>query len=317
MPNFLLMSEQIDWATLPLQEASIKMAKFYNTDYNIALQKNLTEDFFRHLKIIANTNMNFIMSCFGTQGSGKSYTIAMIVMEFLKYKGLKKIDLDNCCFTINDLLTVVERLEEGGVFILDEQVHTAGYGSQVERHILDNVEMTTRAHKLCFFFLAPKFFVHNFHYFIETWQMGTEGEWDWNKSIDKQWMYTKSILFDHRQHMLGYIITNTPEDKEFLKAYDAKKNNFINEVRMRRGSGRHQYIMDKAYALLEDEIFFERFVRSKGNDLKRLNMLIALKGELMSTDESKMLLSYIKWAIQEEPKFVNKAKIIKGKQGIF
>lgn len=303
------MVEEINWVSLPLQEVSMKMAKYYDSDYVIALEKtkNLTDKFFEHLKLISKSKLNLIMSSFGVQGSGKSWQIIYIVEKLLKYKGMDELPTDNICFTIASLLKVVENLKIGDVFILDEQVHTAGYGSHIERNILENVEMTTRAHKLCFFFLAPRFFVHNYHFFLETWQIGSDKEWSWNKPVEEQWKYTKSVLYDHKNHMLGYIITGTPENKEFMKKYDEKKNEFIEQVRLRRGSGRHQYILDKAYMLLENDTFLRRFVQSRTRRLKRLNMIIALKGELISVEESNMLLDYISWVIEEEPKFRKKA----------
>lgn len=297
----------IYWSSLPLEDESIRMAKITNPAYAEALKKNLTPKFADRMKVIANSKQNFILSSFGTQGSGKSYQMLFLYEKFNAYKKMK-INLDNCTFVINDLLDVVAKLAKGETFILDEQVHTSGYGSNIERMILENIEMTVRQDRLSFFFLAPKYIGHNFHYFLETWQMGSDQPWDFNKSIYDQWKYTRSILFDHRQHMLGYIVTGKPTDEDFLVKYEKKKNQYISKFRQRKGSGRYKHILDRAYKIMADDEFLTKYALAKNKTMKRLLVIIKLEGELISIDELRMLIDYCDFIANFEPSVKEKLR---------
>jgi hypothetical protein len=222
-----------------------------------------------------------------------------------------ELTLENWCFTITDLLKVVEKLKITDIFGLDEQIHTSGYGSMIEKNILDNVEMTVRAHKLSFFFSSPKHIIHNYHYYLETWQMGSNKKWDWDKPIEQQWKYTKSIIFDHKDIPIGYVITGKPTNEDFLEKYEKKKSKFIEEIRKRRGSTRYKHILDRAYEIVEDDEFLKRWALCKTKRLKRLLVVVALKGEMMSIEETNMLLDYIDYITNFEPDLRSKIEKFK------
>lgn len=284
----------IYWATLPLDDESIRMAKIVNVDYRTALKKDLTPKFSQRLKIIGKSSkQNLIVSTFGPQGYGKSFVNLYAIEKYSEYRK-QPFTLDHVAFTITELNSLIEGLEHGAIFMLDEQIHTKGYGSRVEMEILENAEMTVRQHGLSFFFLAPKFIQHNFHYILETWCRGSEQPWDFeNKTLEEQWKWTKSILYDHREHMIGYIVTGTPSDTELLKAYDKKKDEFIDKVRKGKGSDRYLIIKQEAADLLADEAFVDNFKMGTTQDFKKFLLIQRLEGKAMSTDEFKMLFAFV------------------------
>lgn len=306
--------EYIYWAELPVRKESSRMAKFMNPFYEDALKKNLTNDFFAELRIISKSKSNLIMSCFGPQRYGKSYTMLYIQEKYAKEYN-KPLSIDSCAFTITDCLKVAEKAKSQDIITLDEQIYTSGYGSTTERRSLENVEMVVGKLGLSFFFIAPKFVRHNFHYFLEVWQMGSEKQWDFEVPIEKQWKYTKSILFNHKGYMLGYIVTSTPKNQTFLKLYEEKKDKFIDEVKSGRGGGRHKVILDRAFDLLSGKIkempdFFERYIVLRTKRLKYLLIRVALRGEMLSIEEMRTLVDYCDYTIEFEEKFKEKRRAI-------
>lgn len=303
------------WAELPLRSESLRISQLTNPMYKDALKKDYTNEFHRELKIIARSQLNLILAWFGLQGYGKSFAMLDVIEDFLSYKPEPmKLTLDDVAFTITDMLKLIEKSERGDNRVLDEQIHNTGYGSNIEKQALKNAEMTVRAQKLSFFFAAPVFIPHNFHYFFEVWQMGSVKPWDWEVSIEEQWVYTKNIVYDQRGNMLGYVITNTPSDKDFLEKYEKKKSKFIDNVKKQRSGQRHKVILDKAYELAEHDEFIKKFSLAKTKSLKFLLTKVELKGFMMSIDETKQLIDYIDYVLAFEPKFT--AKLTKFKKNI-
>ena len=284
------------WLALPLQDESIRVAKLRNPQYEDALRKNVSKKYFDRLKLIARTKSNYIQSTFAPPGYGKSYSVLFVVEQYAKYTG-KTLKIDNVFFHSSDMLKAIgkEDMDKNEIFILDEQVRTRGHGSRAEIEDLQNIEMTVRQHKLSFFFLAPEFVRHTFHYYTETWQMGSDKPIDLNKDYEKQWKYTKSILYDHRDAMLGYIVTGKPSNIEFLEAYEQKKNLFIEKVRRRKTYGRYAYVKEKSAELALKPGFAKEFQLAKTMTVKKVVVILALEGEAMTTAEINMLVQYLQY----------------------
>lgn len=309
------MSKYVYWAEMPLRKEALRMASLINPMYEAALQKDFTNEMYDELNIIARSKQNLIMSWFAPQGYGKSYSMLDVVMTFLKNQG-KTLSIDNCFFTISDLVNKIENIDRGESVILDEQTHTTGYGSKTERRQLQNIEMTVRAHRLSLFFAAPPFIQHNFHYFLETWQMGSDKKWNWNKSMEEQWKYTKNIISSHRGHMLGYVITTTPSDVGFLKKYEDKKDKFIGDVRKQKGSTRYRLVMKKGDELLNSKKFLVEWVKVyKSKPLRRLICTHYLEGFGFTIAEWGQLVDYIDYRIMIDDKYAAfRPKIFSGKR---
>lgn len=296
----------IYWFNMPLKAESIRLAQL-SAGFENPSKKEITDRFFEELKVIAKSKQNFLCDSFGVPGSGKSYQVLRIAEKYARYRG-QRLKIENVWFTISEALDGIEKMKKGSIGILDETIHTFGTGSKVERTLLNNIEMVVRAHRLSFFFLAPMHVRHNYHYYLMTWQMGKEGEeWDIEKPIETQWQFTKSFIYDHMGQCLGYIITDTPKNKNFLAEYEKKKDKFITAVRMKRGGARHEHLLKRAFELLEDPEFFERYMQMfKTKRLKKLAIRVSLKGEIMSIEEINILVDYIDYVLNREPKFKNK-----------
>lgn len=307
------------WASLPMDRESLRISTLLQPAYQEALQKDITKtELVPRMKIVSKSFLNLILSFFGLQGSGKSYAL-LFLMEIQAKYGNVELCIDNVCFTITDILKIIEKGDKGEIYCLDEQRHTYGYGSSVERMGLDNVEMTVRAHKLSFFFSAPRLIPHNYHFYFETWEMGSNEEWDMvkiadgEKSIYDYWKYTRLICYDNKGGIIGHIITGAPKDRDFLVKYEEKKDKFINDIRARTGSKRPLYVLDKAYELADytDPVskiqFLEEFIlKAKTADLKTNFVLVTLAkigGGDLSIDETKKISHYLGYIIAKEDKF--------------
>jgi hypothetical protein len=302
------MTDEMVFWEMPLQDESNRMAENEYQDYKDALNKNKTEVLKSRLKVIASSQQNFIMSCFAPQGYGKSYAMIFLAEMYSKFAGIP-LSIRNVCFTVTDMLRAVEDGQKGDLFILDEQIHTHGYGSNVEKNMLVNIERVVRAHKLCFFFIAPEWIPHTYHYYIETYQMGGDSRFDPAKPLEEQWKYTKSILYDNRNAKLGYIITGEPQNKEFLALYNAKKDEFVSTVRSMGGGARDNFVTDTARELvLSDKAIslfdltvpmtFREMYKGCKNKMQKLSVINGfiyklLKGRIFSTTELNLLVARI------------------------
>lgn len=324
------MTGEIYWHHMPLEEESVKMAKYLDPTYATALKKNVTSKFIKEVSMKRKSKQNLILNGQGRQRSGKSWQFIKI-NELIAGSTGDMIRIENCEFTLTELLKRVEGLsvaleklkkqetheliakklkESGEEFQLDEQISIHGYGSTVEKNMLDNIEMIVGKWEWSFSFLAPKYIPHNFMYHLETWEWG-----NWEKKIDpdvpvnKQWIFTKSIITDHRGYKLGYIVTSTPEDKNFLKKYETKKDKFLAYATQFKGSQRPKLLIDKCYELLMSkekiyvspisdfkENFLQRWIRCRNNNMKIFSLRVALSNigfGMVGTDELKQMAANV------------------------
>lgn len=207
----------------------------------------------------------------------------------------------------------VGSIEKGSISILDEQIHTSGTGSSLEKKLLENVEMVVGQQQLSFFFIAPRDIQHVYHYKIETWQKGSSQPWNPKKSLESQWKYTKSIIYNHHAIPFGYIITTTPNDEKFMKEYDIKKNKFIDAVRESKGGVRYMTISREANSMVTDRIFIDEYSTCKNNRLRILTIKEHLHGKQFTSEEMKTLNDKIDYLLNV--KNVTEAKKPKPKKG--
>jgi len=193
-------------------------------------------------------------------------------------------------------------------------------GSRVEQILLKNIEMTTRQHKLFFFFLSPEIVKHTYHYQLETWQPGTT---NWNVPLEKllmdfekYWQYTRSVIWDHRPSAFGSVITEKPKNVEFLLEYEKRKDKFVTSVRGRTGTKREEYLRLKASELIENEPFFRQYIFAKNKNFKGVIASMHMSGEMMSTTERRNFVDYIDYLIATTPSYMDKLQRIKRELGI-
>lgn len=288
----------IYWENLPMNAEANRVSVLKDIDYQNALKKDLTENKFlpRQFQIISKTHQNFILSAFGRKGSGKSRVMLFLIGVL---SGFIRIDfgIENIHFTLRDMLKDIENAKEGSTHFLDEQVNTSGYGSQIEKMALENLEMTIRKRRINLFFSCPAFVRHNFDFYLETWEMGALKPWNWDIPIHEQWKFSKSIVYDEKDHKIGFIVTGDNPNKELLKAYEQKKDVFLDMIQQRRSSGRFNFYDEKARNFIKNNDFMNMYVRAKNKTLKKLLITEELRGELFSTEEIKLVSEKIDYLI--------------------
>lgn len=267
-------------------------------DYRIkdAIKKNLTEHFFNELKVLCQSKQNAVISCFGQQGWGKSYSL-MFISEFLSKQLNYELTIDNVYFSKLDMLLALEKARDGDIYILDEQTKTFGVGSGAEKEWLDNIEKIVRQKKLFLLFSSPVEEPHIYHYKLRVWAMGSEKEWDNTKKFEEQWKYTQSLLYGTGEILLGYIITGTPKNKEFLNLYEEKKAKFIKEMLERRGSKKTEYLMNLANQLLQKKGFFVKYALCNTKTTKKILCRMEIGQGFLTSEEEKMLVDFIDYVI--------------------
>ena len=287
-----------------MRKEEIRMRKIYSQTHRQALKKDWTNKFNQELKIIARSNQNLILVIYGKQGSGKSYVLLFIAEKFLSFfQPPMKLTVDDCHFSNIDLLESIEKKKgHPGLDIKDEQIQTVGMGSQAERMALENVIMTVRGQKQSIFFSAPHFVSVDCHYTLKTWEMGALEPWDWNKPIEQQWVFTKSLIYSSDGDLLGYIVTKTPKDMELLKKYEEKKDQFITRTRAQGGSMRYMYILRKAKELMNNPEFLEDFNSATNKKLKAFFCTKHMGSSMLTIAETGILVDYIQNQMKRAPK---------------
>lgn len=319
-----LESDEIHFYSLPLEDEAKKMWTYYAPIYATALEKNISDKFFGNMKVRSNSNQNMILSSLGRQGSGKSYVIIKINEIRLMLVG-GRLDIKNCEFTLTNLLKAIEqRGPDDKDFINDEKFISFGYGAELERAMLRNIENTTRKFGLNFYFLCPEDVKHQHIWKLETWEWGGyEEEFNPNISMEKQWVFTKSIVFSDKNIPVGYLITGTPQDKKFLQAYEKKKEKFLDFVTKFTGSQRIKMLDERCYELLTNrekifsspisnmkDNFLQRWCKCKSIDLKIMTLQSALANTpfgMVSTKELSQMARKVEYVIAFEKSIASEA----------
>ncbi len=264
-------------------------------------------------------NHNFLLgNGILTHNSGKSYSAMFVAEKLSGYLG-RNLSIDNVGFNLTEVLGIAEKAEIGSVIIMDEQTKVKGRGSQIESALLENIERVVRQHKLFFFFLSPRYVSHSYRYMIEVWQPGSDKPFDYSKTLEEQWKYTRCIVFNDKQLPIGYIVTESPSDKDFLVQYEEKKSKFIEGIRARQGSGRPKYLRDRAMEFLAKEgkckecgiDFFHDFVLAKNKSLREVLVSMASHGEMISVDETKGIVNYCDYLIMTNENLLQKSSLLK------
>jgi len=303
---------EIYWGQTPLRQESNRIAIFMQPYYGIALKKNVTQHILDEMRIRAINRQNLIMFWLGIQGSGKSYSMLFLITKYLEYLHGQKLGMKNVFYRLSDLFTAIRDAKEESIFCMDEQVYTAGLGSNIERMALSNIEQVVRVKKLSFFYSSPREVAHVYHYKVETWEIGFTEPWDMEKVVgepgylERMWKYTKNVVFDSKDSMLGYFITAAPQDKKFLADYEKHKREFVDTVQIMGGGGRQDIYMAMAKDLLNRDSFMKKYALSKTKRLRELLIRIELRGILFGVQEMKTLVDYMEFLCSYEQEFIER-----------
>lgn len=290
------------WFSFPLQAESLRVKRIHMPNYDEALQKDVTGLFFKELKERAMSAQNIVCSIHAPQGQGKSYVGLFIAEKLSAFLG-KPVEIDNINFTITDMLKAIEKAEKGSILVLDEQTKTVGPGARAEMSMLYNIEDVVRQYKMYLFFISPRYVHHTYHYMINVWQPGSDKSFDPSRSIEGQWKYSRSIISNESQIDIGYIVTGTPTNKDLLERYEKKKEQFVTDIRMRRGFNRPGYLRNRIFDMLSSNHrinlqehshctgFLVEFAVSKNKEVKK-SILDMHFPEQLTTQERTFLVNF-------------------------
>jgi hypothetical protein len=131
--------------------------------------------------------------------------------------------------------------------------------------------------------------------------MGSVKPWDWSVPIEDQWKYTKNILYDQKGFMLGYIVTGTPKDTEFMAKYNVKKDAFIGRVTSQKAGMRYTIIEEQANEIVNNDTFLKEYAMAKTRDLKTFMVTKEMGGFMAATAEIRQIVSVIDYFILTRP----------------
>jgi hypothetical protein len=211
----------IDMQNLPKEvKDSLELKSDTEPTFYRATEEDYTDIFFETLNSRAqvDSNHSYIASCFGRQGSSKSYSsiTALSVLD-------PKFSVDNIFFNYEDLVYKRRSLKPHAGVLVDEQTESYGVDSHRVNIILTALKEQLRKKSIHFFFCSPtlKEEYRSSQYVIETMFIDYE-------TRESYCAYkTRDLL------TLGYVRIPHPEEfvgKEFIKAYEEKKDAHLDRL---------------------------------------------------------------------------------------
>jgi hypothetical protein len=202
------------------------------------------------------SNHSFIASCFGTQGSGKSY-LSMTLCKILD----PNFTVDNIYFDYRDLIYNRANLKPGSAVMVDEQSEEYGIDSHRINIILGALKEQLRKKSIHFIFCAPvlKDEYHSSMYVIETMFI------DYKEKVCYAAYKTRDLL------TLGYVKIPHPMNflpKEFIEEYELKKDAHLDKLTGVKQVDEIEEIADKVVAS-------ELFVRAEAFYVKKIGYISA------------------------------------------
>lgn len=184
---------------------------------------NYTITFFRSLRHQAKNNDHIILVISGPTNSSKSWStisIAYSIKEMFYdiYKNDSKILLS---FSDDEYSELLPEMREKDVMIRDETPNVTGEGSMTLQKNLKNVIAITRAGQYCFLFVSPDRTVPKSN--VVSFYLESAG-------LNKEKEEARFIIYDNELNALGRIFIKKPTDEKFLKKYEIKKKQNINEI---------------------------------------------------------------------------------------
>lgn len=189
--------------------------------YGRNLSQIFLNDVYRRTK--GKIPLSIVWQIYGKQGSGKS----KLSMEIAR-----RIDptfnADRIFLRRENLLNALKNAKSNTAYVLDEQKHDFGHGSERQLKELQDIEEITRIEQVHLGFNSPTLREHiAVNYTFEVLQ----------KNHDQRLTKFAFVeLAGHRKIYLGYGICKIPEDDKdpLYKAYEPRKRKFVEEVLQRK-----------------------------------------------------------------------------------
>ena len=210
--------------------------------------------------------MNLIFLVYGLPGTSKSYSALSLA---------KAIDSGfnvdtNCYWDLRKFIDDLPNLKTGGCYIIDEVARNWGEGSFRVLSEINTVFETIRKRQIFIIVCTPRYF------YSPTWSYCLEGIVG---QINFELGKSRMALQTGDRKTLGYILFNSPLNtlgKEQLDKYEAKKDEFLDQVLHHGGSWSQQKALE-----VEASPFFKEYVESMRNQ----GMAPNIRGFLVCVDK--------------------------------
>lgn len=191
---------------------------------------------------------NIIKTVYGDTGSGKSLTSINEVYIYTRFlievMGWDVVfNVDNICFSRNEVLNKVPTLKRGETILSDEDSESVlGIGSFSSKDFVSRFEKTLRSMSKNFYNLNPTINAHNEHYIIKS--LGYNEDLGTNKFIFRE---RDSVFY-------GFCLMpncNGDDYKRLLVDYEVKKKKFQSELENQKGDdSRTNRMLDMAVSII-------------------------------------------------------------------
>ncbi|MEM5785127.1 MAG: hypothetical protein QW469_01135 [Candidatus Aenigmatarchaeota archaeon] len=200
-------------------------------------------------------NANIVISVYGDQGTGKSYSAIRLAEKFLNLKSA-----DTICFSNTELLNKLKEYENKTddmvvTFIKDEQEREYGVGSSREASDIQAIEHTCRVLKINLIFISIFVKLHNNNFILRPIAR--------NETLKRNLL----IVYNKDQIPLGYVELGFPENKKLIQEYERRKREYVINVLNLTRTDRYKYYKEMAKKLLS---------MNKWSECKNLRMKKAL-----------------------------------------
>jgi len=234
---------------------------------------DITKSFTRQLieRRDSKIPQNNILEIIGQTGSGKSESAIALCEQFIKKNGRKLF----ISFSSQEFIGMAKRMKPGDCLLKDEQAKRVGQGSIREKLAELNLEEITRKSQRNFVFASPTMRLHGaIHYRLYTLMMDIENKCN-----------RLAVIHPATNTCLGWMVVHILDPNPYRAAYDARKDEYIEEVVT--GRLKNNALVRIAQGFVDDE----RFNSSKNK--KRKLAFVRLKNPYLTTGELNDIVEYV------------------------
>lgn len=233
--------------------------------YANAFKYDMTGELRQKIDFTLTKGMNLIFLVYGLPGTSKSYSALSLA---------KAIDKDfsvetNCYWDLRKFIDDLPNLRSKACYVIDEVARNWGEGSFRVLSEINTVFETVRKRQIYIIVCTPRYF------YSPTWSYCLEGIVG---QISFELGKSRMALQTGDRKTLGYVLFNNPLNtigKDELDRYEAKKDEFLNDVLHKGGSWAQAKALE-----VESSDFFKQYMES----MKESGMMPSLRGLIVCVD---------------------------------
>mgnify|MGYP006278214047 FL=1 len=225
----------------PSREEKFRRKADTEPDFDLFSRLNWNRKFFKELQQRQEED-NVVLSIYGQQGSGKSYTGLSIAGVLCDIYGKDPAEDVHIYFDRSQITEELEDKEAGEVIILDEQKREQGTGSQQSADNLANKIDILRQEQIHFIFISPSLEDHNHYFVIEPYGI------DFMREVSRNLVYTPEL------NLMGYITLEKPDTIVEATNYQERKKEFTEKTKANM-EGQNKTLLRKAVKVANSSQF--------------------------------------------------------------